>query len=132
MAKDEPEHAPLSPSYLPFLEQSEAASRETRPLGSGPERRRDQDSGFILPRRREAIEPLRVALAPQQLYWVRLAAARAGSKVDESTIVAAGLALLEWMDVDWRTVESRGDLERILARFTKSRHPKGGRAEDPT
>jgi hypothetical protein len=68
-----------------------------------------------LPRRREETESLRVHLAPEQLYWVRLAAARAGSKVDESTLVAAGLALLEQRGLDWRGIRSRSDLRAALA-----------------
>jgi hypothetical protein len=74
-------------------------------LGSPPPR---------LPRRRDETESLRVHLAPEQLYWVRLAAARAGTKVDESALVAAGLALLEQRAIDWRRIRSRGDLRAAL------------------
>jgi hypothetical protein len=69
-----------------------------------------------LPRRREAVETLRVRLAPEQLYWLQLAAARAGDKVDPSLLVAAGLALLERLPIDWRAVRSRRDLALALER----------------
>jgi hypothetical protein len=71
---------------------------------------------LTLPRRREATESLRVRLAPEQLHWVRLAAARAGSKVDESALVAAGLALLEQRALDWRAIRTRADLRAALVR----------------
>ena len=73
-------------------------------------------SAIRLPKRREAVESLRVRLAPEQLYWLHLAAARAGAKVDASLIVAAGLALLERLPIDWRLVRSRGDLALVIER----------------
>ena len=89
--------------------------------------------GVRLPRRREAVERLRVRLAPEQLYWLQLAAARAGDKVDPSLLVAAGLALLERLPVDWRAVRSRRDLalaiERALALAT-SPEEEGPRAPE--
>jgi len=67
-------------------------------------------SGLRIPRRRDAAESIRVRLAPEQLYWLHLAAARAGEKVDASLIVAAGLALLERLPIDWRRVRTRREL----------------------
>jgi len=67
-----------------------------------------------LPRRREATESLRVRLSPEHLYWLRLTAARAGDKVDESVLVAAGLMLLAERAIDWRAMRSRADLRAAL------------------
>lgn len=70
---------------------------------------------FLAPRRRTTTETIKVRLAPEQLYWLRLTAARAGRKVSESTIVAAGLRLVEWLDLDWRCIDSRTALAAALA-----------------
>ncbi len=118
MDKAEFETTPTA-SYLPFLDQVDSPPSQTKGSGTAG-RRRARDSGFFLPRRREAQEPLRVRLAPQQLYWLRLAAARAGRKIDESVIVSAALALVEWLDIDWRTIGSRADVEKSLARVVRS------------
>jgi hypothetical protein len=72
------------------------------------------------PRRRDTREALRIRLSSEQFYWLRLAAARAGGKLDESTIIAAAIRLLEQLDIDWRFVDSRTSLARAMA--TAARH----------
>lgn len=131
MFHTESEPSPVRASYLPFLEDNvhepspgtdagaERGRRRSRE-GSSADTRAADTRGFTLPRRREARESLRVQLVPEQLYWLRLAAARAGRKVDESTIVAAGLALLERLDIDWRRIGSRADLAQVLARTARA------------
>ncbi len=112
----QPRSEPLLPGWRP--EAAASHGEESRgPVPSPPESLL-HDAASIpaiqLPRRREAVESLRVRLAPEQLYWLQLAAARAGDKVDASLLVAAGLALLERLPIDWRAVRSRRDLEDAL------------------
>jgi hypothetical protein len=111
---------PVPGSYLRVLEEIEGG-------GSRPPARRERaarlETGLRVPRRRAATESLRVRLAPEQLYWLRLAAARAGDKIDESAIVAAGLAILEELDLDWRTIGSRSELAARLTRALAPRRP---------
>ncbi len=134
----DPESPPAPASYLRFLEQWAPASgpaptpdpavpagepdgRKARVRTSRrrPRRARRAAAGdalapFLAPRRRTATEPLKVRLAAEQLYWLRLTAARAGRKVSESTIVAAGLRVIEWLDLDWRCIDSRAALAAAL------------------
>jgi hypothetical protein len=63
---------------------------------------------------------MRIRLSSEQFYWLRLAAARAGGKLDESTIIAAAIRLLEQLDIDWRSIDSRASLARAMA--TAARH----------
>ena len=83
--------------------------------GAAPARVTPEPGPLELPRRRQATERLRVRLAPEHLYWLRLTAARAGAKVDESLLVAAGLMLLAERGIDWRAVRSRSDLRAAVA-----------------
>ena len=89
---------------------SRRKARRTRPSAAG-----DALAPFLAPRRRTATEPIKVRLAAEQLYWLRLTAARAGRKVNEATIVAAGLRVIEWLDLDWRCIDSRAALAAALA-----------------
>lgn len=105
-------------------------ARPSTPSPQPPEMRRDELSGapagtgktgrdlaqlLVPPRRRDATESVRVKLAPEQFYWLHLAAARAGAKVDQSTIVAAALRLVELHNLDWRQIDSRMTLASALA-----------------
>lgn len=111
----EPEGPPIAASYIRFLDHH-AAGETRRSNAPRPPREDSRPPAFILPRRRQASESLRVRLTPEQLYWLRLAAARAGGKIDESAIVAAGIALLERLPIDWRRIASRTDLAQALNR----------------
>jgi hypothetical protein len=107
------------PALLGWRPETAAAGEEQRAPMTGPPESTygaGPTSGIRLPKRREAVESLRVRLAPEQLYWLHLAAARAGEKVDASLIVAAGLALLERLPIDWRAMRSRGDLALAIER----------------
>lgn len=111
---------PVPGTYIRVLDELEGAGAP-RPAGRGRTPR--IETGLKVPRRRAATESLRVRLAPEQLYWLRLAAARAGDKIDESAIVAAGLAILEELDLDWRTIGSRPELAARLTRALAPRRP---------
>ena len=86
-------------------------------------RHRDPDmpqaplEGTTLPRKREATERLKVRLGAAQREFVRAAveAAPAGS-IDESAVVAAGLAVLEELDLPWAAIASREDLIEAIRR----------------
>lgn len=103
----DPAAGPGFPSPLP----PPPPAAEWAPGHGGP----IEPGSLRLPRRREATESLRVRLAPEHLYWLRLNAARAGGKVDESVLVAAGLMLLAERAIDWRAMRSRADLRAALA-----------------
>jgi len=111
----EPEGPPIAASYIRFLDHHDA-SETPRSNSPRPARGDTRPPGFVLPRRRQTSESLRVRLTPEQLYWLRLAAARAGGKIDESAIIAAGIALLERLPIDWRRIASRTDLAQALTR----------------
>jgi hypothetical protein len=111
----EPAGPPIEAKYARLLDHYDPRAG-TRSHSPRPARGDTQSPVFSLPRRRQASESLRVRLTPEQLYWVRLAAARAGSKIDESAIIGAGIALLERLPIDWRRITSRTDLAQALTR----------------
>ncbi len=84
---------------------------------------------FVAPRRRASTESIKVRLAPEQLYWLRLTAARAGRKVNESMIVAAGLRVIEWLNLDWRCIDSRTAIAAALAEALSPEGPERSAAD---
>jgi hypothetical protein len=109
----EHEGPPVEASYIRFLDHFDSG-RKRRATPPRPNRGESNLPALALPRRRDAKQTLRVRVTDEQLYWLRLAAARAGGKVDESAIVAAGLALLERLAIDWRVIGSRTDLAKAM------------------
>ena len=73
--------------------------------------------GAALPRKREATERLKVRLSAEQLAFVRSAVAAAPPRaIDESAVVAAGLAVLRELDLPWQAVASREELIEAIRR----------------
>jgi hypothetical protein len=74
-------------------------------------------AGTALPRKRDATERLKVRLGAEQSDFLRAAieAAPAGA-IDESAVVAAGLALIKELDLPWQAIASREDLIEAIRR----------------
>jgi hypothetical protein len=73
--------------------------------------------GATLPRKREATERLKVRLGAEHREFLRAAveAAPPGA-IDESAVVAAGLALLKELDLPWGSIASRDELIEAIRR----------------
>jgi len=106
-------------------QQAEAKTRRRKPRPPRVAAASDSLGPFLAPRRREATETIKTRLAPEQLYWLRLTATRAGRKLSESTIIAAGLRVIEWLSLDWRCIDSRAALAAALSEALTGGGDKG-------
>jgi hypothetical protein len=97
-------------AYAELLERLRTSNRLGQ-SGRGPL------DGVTLPRRKDATKRLEVRLSAAQKAFVReaVAAARSGP-VDESTVVAAALAILQDLDVAWENVTTREELIDAIRR----------------
>ncbi len=78
--------------------------------------------GAALPRRKEASKNLKVRITPEQkTFVVDAAAATRSTAIDEATIVAAGLAILQDLDIPWASLSSREELVDAIKRQLKEK-----------
>ena len=74
-------------------------------------------AGAEIAPRRAASARLKVRLTPEQLAFVREAAAAThGGQIDESAVVAAALTLLHRLEIPWTSLASREDLMEAIRR----------------
>jgi len=95
-------------AYVDLLDQLNRQARDEPPEPLG---------GAALPRKREATERLKVRLSAEQFAFVRSAVAAAPEgAIDDSAVVAAGLALLRELDLPWQAIASREELIEAIRR----------------